>query len=284
MTDKFTRVARQAHKDESWRAKLVLHYEGRNFSGWQVQRNQRTVQGELAAILGRLCDGPAPKITAAGRTDRGVHATGQVASALIPSRFSPPELQRALNALAPSDIWIASVDRVPLTFHPRYDALSRTYVYRVGTTAESRSPFRSHWCWPLGHPLIMKRVERATSSIVGRHDFKAFAKSGQPERGVRCHVHSAIWRPSAWADGILEFEITADRFLHRMVRYLVRTLVEIGEGRRAPEEMALLLAAPGAAEAPGPAPAQGLFLTRVEYSSGSDQRDIDNVEAKGDSA
>lgn len=122
----------------------------------------------------------------------------------------------------------------------------------------------------------MERVEGATSSIVGRHDFGAFAKAGQPERGVSCHVHSASWRESDCSDGILEFEITADRFLHRMVRYLVRTLVEIGEGRRAPEEVAMLLASPTAAEPPAPAPPQGLFLTQVEYSSDSDQRDTNS--------
>lgn len=246
--------------------KLVLHYEGRNFSGWQVQRNRRTVQGELSALLGRLGGEASQKITAAGRTDTGVHATGQVASALIPDRFEPEELQRALNALAPPDIWIESAERAPKSFHPRYDAVSRTYLYRVGTRPESRSPFNAPWCWPLGRTLDRKRMQEAADCIVGEHDFGAFAKSGQPERGVRCHVLAAGWEYSKTQDGVLEFEITADRYLHHMVRYLVGTMAEIGQCQRPVDGLARLLRGePGLTTAP-PAPAQGLFLTRVDYS------------------
>jgi tRNA pseudouridine38-40 synthase len=246
--------------------KLVLHYEGRNFYGFQSQDNRRTVQGELSALLGRICGDPSRKLTAAGRTDRGVHATGQVASALIPDRFDTAELQRALNALAPPDLWIASAERVPLSFHPRYDAVARGYVYKVGTTPESASPFRAPWCWPLCRTLDMERVEEATGSIIGDHDVSAVAKSGQPERGVRCHVYSARWVDSPMSKGIVEFEIIADRYLHHMVRYLVGTLSEIGRGQRPVDELARLLKPePGLTAAP-PAPPQGLFLTRVYYS------------------
>jgi tRNA pseudouridine38-40 synthase len=276
----FPPVARSGHHADYWRVKLVLHYEGRNFFGWQSQSNRRTVQGELSALLGRLCGDVSRKITAAGRTDRGVHATGQVASALIPARFDEHELRRALNALAPPDLWIASAVRVHDAFHPRYDAVSRTYVYRVGVGPDCRSPFVAPWCWPLGRPLDMARVEAATAAIVGEHDFSRFARSGQPERGVRCRVLSATWRPVPAPEGVLEFEITADRFLHRMVRYLVATLVEIGSGRRPADELERLLRPePGLRAAP-PAPPQGLFLTRVEYSSGEPRQ---RTRSKGDS-
>jgi tRNA pseudouridine38-40 synthase len=214
-----------------------LHYEGRNFYGWQSQSNQRTVQDELAALLGRICGAASSKITAAGRTDRGVHATGQVASALIPERFDEAELLRALNALAPPDLWIASVERVDLSFHARYDAVSRTYTYRIGTMPESRSPFQAPRCWPLGHALDRKRVEEAASSLIGNHDFSAFAKAGQPERGVRCTVKSANWR-----------------------------FAEIGQCLREVDEIARLLRQEPGLRTSAPAPAQGLFLTRVDYS------------------
>jgi tRNA pseudouridine38-40 synthase len=261
------------HHTGFWRVKLVLHYEGRDFYGWQAQKARRTVQGELSDLLGRLCGSRSRRITAAGRTDRGVHATGQVASALIPERFDEHELLRALNALAPSDLWIVSAERVPDSFHPRYDAISRTYVYRVGTTRESRSPFQAPWCWPLGRALDRERMSAVTGRIIGAHDFSAFAKSGQPERGVRCNVLSAFWREGPRDEGILELEITADRFLHRMVRYLVGTLVEIGQGFRPVDNMVRLLEGdPGVRAAP-PAPAQGLFLARVDYSTDhTDQR------------
>ncbi len=249
-----------------WRVKLVLHYEGRNFYGFQSQDNQRTVQGELSAVLGRVCGDDSRKLSAAGRTDRGVHATGQVASALIPDRFDAAELLRALNALAPPDLWIASAERIDLSFHPRYDAVARTYQYRVGVTPESASPFRAPWCWPIGRSLDTERMAAATCSLVGTHDFSAFAKSGQPERGVRCHVFAAGWRPSRRTQDLLRFRITADRYLHHMVRYLVGTLVEIGQGTRPVDEIDRLLEnEPGRTAAP-PAPAQGLFLTRVDYS------------------
>jgi tRNA pseudouridine38-40 synthase len=262
----FTAVPQQERQDGFWRAKLVLHYEGRNFYGWQSQINRRTVQGELSAILRRICGSISRKLTAAGRTDRGVHATGQVASALIPDRFDTEELHRALNALAPPDLWVESVERVPDAFHPRYDARSRTYQYRVGVSSESRSPFRAPWCWPLGHALDREAMAAAARHIIGEHDFSAFAKSGQPERGVICLVLASEWRHSPKQDGILEFEITADRYLHHMVRYLVGSMVQIGRHLRPVDDIARLLTRePGLTTAP-PAPAQGLFLTRVEYS------------------
>lgn len=250
----------------NWRVKLVLHYEGRNFHGWQVQRNQRTVQGELSSLLGRLCEGFPIKVTGAGRTDSGVHATGQVASTLLPPRWTPEALRRALNALAPSDLWIASAERVSLCFHPRYHATSRTYVYRVGVGPEARSPFHIFWCWPFGHPLDLKPMREAATAIVGRHDFSAFAKAGQPERGVTCQVIEASWGRRTEAAEMLEFEVTADRYLHRMVRYLVGTMVEIGAGRRPIDDLEQLLRGTSERPTAPPAPPQGLFLTRVDYS------------------
>lgn len=248
-----------------WRVKLVLHYEGRNFHGWQIQRDRRTVQGELSLLLARLCGEPSAKVTAAGRTDQGVHAVGQVASALIPERFGPGELRQALNALAPPDLWVASAEPVAGNFHPRYDAVSRTYVYRLGVDPVTASPFHAPRCWPLGRPLDRKRLDEATGAIPGDHDFSAFAKSGQPERGVQCHVLSASWRDSPETKAIWEFEITADRYLHRMVRYLVGTLVEVGRGRADVDVIERLLAGEPDVRAAAPAPPQGLFLARVDY-------------------
>jgi tRNA pseudouridine38-40 synthase len=257
-------VAEQlARRVDDWRVKLVLHYDGRNFFGWQAQVNRRTVQGELSASLEQLC-GRRLRITAAGRTDRGVHATGQVASAMIPGRFDVGELHRALNAVGPPDLWVAAAQRVPPGFHPRYDAISRTYSYRIGVTAETHSPFRAPWCWPFGRPLDVERMRQASRALLGQHDFGAFAKSGQPERGERCHVLHADWQRSR-EGGILEFEISADRFLHRMVRYLVGTLAAIGTHDRPVGEIAALLRGRNGLRVAAPAPAQGLYLTRVDY-------------------
>lgn len=249
------------------RIKLVLHYDGHGFFGWQRQRRERTVQGVLEHHLRQLC-GERLRVTAAGRTDTGVHATGQVASVRVAAKWSPEGLRRALNALVPPDLWVASAEEVPLDFHPRNDAIARTYLYRVGVGLGARSPFRRPWCWPLGRPLDMDRVLDATAALPGSHSFAAFAKTGQPERGVRCTVRHAEWRVDPADPEVLEFEITADRFLHHMVRRLVGTLADIGRGRRPAPDLARLLHEEPRVRASEPAPAQGLFLTRVDYPAG----------------
>lgn len=243
------------------RFKLTLHYDGAGFFGWQVQPGVRTVQAELEAALTRLRNSPTTVI-AAGRTDRGVHATGQVASALMPAKWSADALHRALNAILPDDIWVASVEEVPLEFHARYDAIARSYVYRIGVTADSVSPFYRRYCWPLGQPLPLDVLNDAARRFLGRHSFRAFAKSGQPERGEMCTVTAAEWRQT---ERMVEFHVTADRFLHHMVRYMVGTMVDVARGRRAADEIdALLRGEPGLETSP-PAPPEGLFLSHVSY-------------------
>lgn len=244
------------------RLQIVLHYDGSSFHGWQIQPDQRTVQGELQAALARL-SGRERAVMGSGRTDTGVHATGQVASVVLPRRWEPRELHRALNAVLPGDVWVEAVREVDPDFHPRYDARARTYRYRVGIAAEARSPFHRRWCWPLAEELDGALLDRSAALLPGRHSFRSFAKSGQPERGYLCTVERARWSP--WALGT-ELEITADRYLHHMVRYLVGTMVDVARGRRPEAEMeALLECAPGLETSP-PAPPEGLFLAHVEYA------------------
>ena len=243
------------------RLQLTLQYDGSGFHGWQFQPDQRTVQGELEAAVSRLA-GFHRTVVGSGRTDTGVHASGQVASVDMPPRWTPEALLRALNALLPEDIWVQEVHRVRGDFHPRFDALARTYVYRVGTRPDARSPFHRPWCWALGRTLDPAALGRAAACIPGERSFLAFAKAGQPERGDWCRVDRAVW--DEWELG-LRFTITADRYLHHMVRYLVGTMVEVARGRRPVEDMeALLRSEPGLETSP-PAPPEGLFLARVEY-------------------
>ncbi|HEX8392101.1 MAG TPA: tRNA pseudouridine(38-40) synthase TruA [Longimicrobium sp.] len=247
---------------ERHRIRFIIHYDGRGFAGWQVQPDQRTVQGELERILTKLTAGPCAVI-GSGRTDRGVHATGQVAATDVPVRWTAQSLRRAMNALLPDDVWVAEATLAAPYFHPRYDATARSYVYRVGLASEADSPFRSPWCWPLVRPVDLLAMEKAAAHIVGDHSFRAFAKAGQEERGDRCTVTAARWAP--WEGIGLEFHVTANRFLHHMVRYLVGTLVDIGLGQRPPEVMAALLAGEEGLETSPPAPPEGLFLTAVTY-------------------
>ncbi|HEX2092707.1 MAG TPA: tRNA pseudouridine synthase A, partial [Longimicrobiaceae bacterium] len=219
-------------------------------------------QGELERVLSRLFDHPT-RVVGSGRTDTGVHATGQVAAADAPRKWTPDALRRAMNALLPRDVWVADAALAPPGFHPRYSAVARSYVYRVGLAPEAHSPFRARWCWPLARPVDRAPMEHATALLVGDHSFRAFAKAGQEERGDRCIVAEARW--AEWEEVGLEFHITANRFLHHMVRYLVGTLVEIGRGVRPEADMGALLEGAEGLETSPPAPPEGLFLRAVKY-------------------
>ena len=248
-------------QDDERRIRLRLHYDGAGFHGWQVQPGERTVQGEIEAALSRLTDRPT-SVVAAGRTDRGVHATGQVASALVPAKWTAAELQRALDAVLPHDVWVAHADEVPLSFHARYDAVARGYVYRVGARPEAWSPFLRRGCWPLRDALDETLLADAAALLVGEHSFRAFAKAGQPERGELCTVRQSAW--GAWRAGP-EYRVVANRFLHHMVRYLVGTMVDVARGRRPLEDVAALLRGEAGLETSPPAPPEGLYLARVTY-------------------
>ncbi|MEJ2540857.1 MAG: tRNA pseudouridine(38-40) synthase TruA, partial [Gemmatimonadota bacterium] len=246
------------------RFRLLIHYDGGAFHGWQLQPDVATVQGELEDVLRRI-SGARRRVLASGRTDTGVHATGQVATVDLPGdRWTAPRLRGALNALLPDAIWIEAVEVAPDGFHPRFDARARTYQYRVGTSPRARSPFHRPWCWALGEDLDTDVMTRGSAHLVGDHSFRAFAKAGQPERGERCLVHSAEW--TRWPEMGWIFTIRANRYLHHMVRYIVGTLVDMGRGRRPVSDLPSLLAGTGSELVTSPpAPPQGLFLTRVEY-------------------
>lgn len=247
---------------ETRRIRLTVHYDGGRFHGWQVQPGERTVQGELERVVTRLANRKT-SVLGSGRTDRGVHATGQVAAVDMPDRWTPDALRRAMNALLSNDVWVASASGAPPRFHPRYDATARSYLYRVGLAEASRSPFHSPWCWALARPIDAASVHEATAVLPGQHSFRAFAKAGQEERGDFCTVTEARW--AEWPGLGVEFHITANRFLHHMVRYLVGTLVEIGLGARGTADMHHLLQNSPALQTSPPAPPQGLFLREVSY-------------------
>jgi tRNA pseudouridine38-40 synthase len=240
---------------------LTVHYDGSAFHGWQYQPDQRTVQGDLQAALAQLANSPRTVI-GSGRTDTGVHATGQVASVDMPMRWSPAELSKALNSILPREIWVESVRRAAADFHPRYDAIARTYTYRVGVDERARSPFQRRQCWALCEALDTDLLTASAEGLLGQHSFQAFAKSGQPERGYQCTVAEAGWVD--WELGI-RFDVTADRYLHHMVRYLVGTMIDIARHRRPRADLAALLSGHGEMTTSPPAPPEGLFLARVEY-------------------
>jgi tRNA pseudouridine38-40 synthase len=248
---------------ENQRFELTLHYVGTAFHGWQVQPGMRTVQGELEAVVERITERHRT-VLGSGRTDAGVHATGQVASVDVPVRWTGARLRAAMNALLPRDVWVEAARPVPAGFHPRYDARARTYRYRIGLAPEAFSPFHRPFCWALEERVEREALEAGAALLPGEHSFLAFAKAGQPNRGDRCTVLEARW--SEWEPLGLAFTVTANRYLHHMVRYLVGTMVDVARERRPLDELAALLKAPGGELVTSPpAPSQGLYLARVQY-------------------
>ena len=218
---------------------LVLQYDGGRFAGWQRQPDERTVQGVLEEAMQRLC-GTRVAVLGAGRTDAGVHALGQAAGVQVSSRWTAPALMRALNAVLPWDVRVAGASEMRADFHARYSALSRSYTYLVGTDADAASPFRSTRELVWRKPLDRRLLDAAASLVTGEHIFRAFAVKGTAPASDdhRCVVTSASWRDR---EGGLAFCITANRFLHHMVRFLVGTMLEIAAGRRDLHDLTKLL-------------------------------------------
>lgn len=242
---------------------LVLHYDGSGFSGWQRQPEQRTVQGVIEQALERLCGQPTAAL-GSGRTDAGVHARGQAVGVRVPEKWTPDALRRALNAVLPDDVWVASAFEMRPDFHARYSALSRRYSYYVGTDDLAHSPFRRRTEYPFDFPLDHDALLAAATPLVGEHSFRAFAVKGTaPESDEhRCAVRVARWEDRP---GGVVFEIEANRFLHHMVRFLVGTMLDVASGRRPLSDISTLLRADDNQDVSAPAPANALFLDAVQY-------------------
>ena len=242
---------------------LVVQYDGADFSGWQRQPAQRTVQGVIEEALARLCGAPVSAL-GSGRTDAGVHARGQAVGVIVPARWESAQLRRALNAVLPSDVWIAKAVEMRPEFHARYSAVSRRYGYLIGTDDEANSPFRRRYELGFTRSIDRAALDAAAASVLGTHAFRAFAVQGTAPAtdDHRCTVICSEWtdRP-----GGLRYTVQANRFLHHMVRFLVGTMLDIGSGKRPPADMATLLAAPDNREVSPPVAPRALFLEAVEY-------------------
>lgn len=243
----------------------VIQYDGGQFVGWQRQPAGRTVQGEFEAVLERLGRRRVPAI-GAGRTDTGVHAIGQGVGFTFAERWEavPDDLRRALNALLPRDVWVERVHPMRPGFHARRTATARQYRYVIGTDAAARSPFRRPYEWAIDRPLDVDALRAAAELLCGEHDFRGLSAAGATRSHYRCRVALAEWAPRPDARGVT-FTIEADRFLHRMVRFCVGTMLDIALGRRPLADLAQLLTATDNRAASPPAPPHGLYLVAVRY-------------------
>ncbi len=241
--------------------RLTVEYDGAGFEGWQLQPRGRTGQGVLHEAVARVT-GEAARVVGSGRTDSGVHASGQVASLVLERDLEPLALRRALNGVLPADVAVVDCARAADGFHARYGARSKLYVYRIWNGPE-RSPLRSarsHW---VRTPLDLAAMRRAAGDLTGRHDFAAFQAAGSEVRSTVRTLQRLDVVGEAGADVALELE--GDGFLRHMVRIVAGTLVEVGLGRRAAGSMPALLAGRDRARAGRTAPARGLELVRVRY-------------------
>lgn len=241
------------------RLRATVAYDGTDFHGFQRQANARSVQGELEAALERIC-GRQVAVTGAGRTDAGVHATGQVIAFDAPWQHTLDELQRAMNSALPEDVAVTDLRECEPEFHPRFSARSRVYEYRV-TETPTRQPLTRRYEWQIDRRLDAAAIVRAAGWLVGTHDFAAFGTAPQGDGTVRT-VMRAEWAGSA---GVWRFTIEANAFLFRMVRRIVATLVRAGSGQIDPDEVRDILASGDARRVKGAAPARGLCLTQVNY-------------------
>jgi tRNA pseudouridine38-40 synthase len=244
---------------------LKVAYDGREFAGWQLQPGTVTVQGALEAALARLHGVEGSErvaLVGAGRTDSGVHALGQIAAYRAPGGRGVEELELGLDALLPPSVRVLSVSVAPPAFHPCRSATGKLYRYRI-VNRRTVLPFESPWAWHVRAPLDLGRMRRAAARLEGRRDFASVATGGgQSETTVR---HLRRLEPRTEKGGTVIVDAEADGFLYRMVRNLVGLLVEVGHGRREPDDVTRVLDARDRSAAGRTAPPHGLCLVRVDY-------------------
>lgn len=252
-----TRAPRDKHRD-TWR--FVVAYDGTAFVGWARQEGQRTVQDVLEKALSTVA-GERVQVRAAGRTDAGVHARGQVVSTTFSSRVPPEKMMVAACSQLPPDVSVVRAERMHESFDAKRDSLGKRYVYRVHN-AVPHDPFRGAVSWHLRKPLDVPLMIQAATLFVGEHDFESF-------RSVHCdaaHARRYLWRASIdIVDQLLSFEVRGNAFCRHMIRCLMGTLVDVGRGRYTPDDVARMLEARDRRQAGVTAPPEGLTLEEVYY-------------------
>lgn len=255
-------------KDRKMRnLKVILSYDGADFSGWQVQPDKATVQGALASAIGRIT-GEKVLPQGSGRTDAGVHALAQVMTFVTESSVPTENFLKALNDILPASVRVLQVSEAPADFHARHSAEAKTYRYRIYRESIC-PPFLARYVWHYPYPLDEEAMARAASFVVGEHDFTSFA-AVDPERGREdepaSNVRTIFFCSWERTGEELIYTVRGSGFLHHMVRNLVGTFILVGRGTLQPDDVPRILEARKRSAAGATAPASGLYLVNVEYA------------------
>jgi tRNA pseudouridine38-40 synthase len=247
--------------------KLTLSYDGTDFSGFQRQASSRSVQQELETALAAV-EGRPVTVSGAGRTDAGVHALGQVATFKLSNEIAERDLFRALNAKLPEDVRVLTVEIAPPGFDARFSARSKTYRYRISNSVVL-SPFQRRYAWHISRRLDLDAMKAAAQVLVGEHDFTSFQARGGSVRTTVRTVTRSEWfeEPLAGGGRLLYYEIAGTGFLKYMVRSIIGTLVQVGDGRRDVSSISRILTSRNRGTAGPTAPPSGLYLVRVDYDA-----------------
>ena len=243
--------------------KIILQYEGTRYNGWQKQNHtDQTIQGKLEQVLSRMADEKI-EVNGAGRTDAGVHAYGQVANFHLNTHKAEQELKEELNQFLPQDIAVVDLVQVPPRFHARLNACWKEYRYQI--VFGSRKPvFDRKLVYRVEEPLDFEMMRMAAERCVGTHDFKAFCANKHMKKSTVRTIYQLELQVQP-EQGMADLIFRGDGFLYHMVRILVGTLLEIGMGKRSPEDVERILKSRDRSQAGFTAPAQGLFLNYVSY-------------------
>jgi tRNA pseudouridine38-40 synthase len=241
--------------------RLILAYDGSRYHGWQRQKRETTIQGLIEEKV-RVMTKESVKMIACGRTDAGVHAFCHVCNFITSSQIDPPSFKRGLNALLPEDIYVKQAEDVPIDFHSMYDTESKTYEYRI-LNQEDPDVFLRLYTWHIPRYLDREEMRKCLSLLCGEHDFSSFKSTGSGNLNpVRKMMRAEIHEPGK---GLLHFIFEANGFLRHMVRNIVGTVVEVGQGKMGFNDFVAIFQGRDRAKAGIKAPPQGLFLIGVRY-------------------
>ena len=239
--------------------KITISYDGTSLHGWQIQKNSRTVQGDIENALEKIFNQKI-NLIGSGRTDSGVHALGQVANFKVSTSMTPDELKNALNGNLRRDIFIINCNEVSIDFHSRFSAVKREYIYKIQTNF---TPISRNFSWSLDSSFIDINILNECSKLVmGEHDFSQLSKKNVEIENKNCHIYSSKWIVD---DSSLNYIISANRFLHHMVRYLVGVMIEVSKNNLLSIDDFESMLNANKRKFIFKAPSKGLYLNRVLY-------------------